>query len=113
MNTVKVAVLRTETDRLFRLANTHYHACVGVREVQNWQAVANRALDDTAQLACKRATAYDLDQWASAVQALKDRLAASVERVAQLQVKDVQSSKRPILRVVSACENYSQKDRIH
>lgn len=113
MNTVKVAVLRTETDRLFRLANSHYHACVGVREVQGWQEVANRVLDESALLSCKRATVYDLDQWTSAVQALKDRLAASVERLAQLQAKDVKPSQRPILRVVSPCENYSQNDRIH
>lgn len=113
MNTVKVAVLRTETDRVFRLANSHYHACIGVREVQSWQEVANRALDESAQLSCKRATTYDLDQWADAVQALKDRLAASVERVAQLQAKDAKPSQRPVLWVVSPCENYSQNDRIH
>jgi hypothetical protein len=54
-----------------------------------------------------------LDQWTSAVQALKDRLAASVERLAQLHAKDAKPSQRPILRVVSPCENYSQNDRIH
>lgn len=113
MNTVKVAVLRAETHRVFRLANSHYHACIGVREVQGWQEVANRVLDESALLSCKRATAYDLDQWTSAVQALKDRLAASVERLAQLQAKDAKPSQRPILRVVSPCENYSQNDRIH
>ena len=113
MNTVKVAVLRTETDRLFRLANSHYHACVGVREVQSWQEVANRALNESALLSCKRATTYDLDQWASAIQALKERLAASAERLAQLQAKHVKPSQRPILRVVSLCEYYSFNDRIH
>lgn len=113
MSIVKIAVFRAETDRLFRLANAHYHACVGVREVQGWQVVASRVLDETAELSCKRATPYDLDQWARAVQALKDCLAASMERVTQLQAKDSQPSQRPILRIVSRSENYSGSDRIH
>lgn len=113
MSIVKIAVFRAETDRLFRLANSHYHACVGVREVQSWQVTASRVLAESVELSCKRATAYDLDQWAKAVQALKDCLAASVERVAQLQAKDSKPSQRPILRVVSRSENYSGGDRIH
>ncbi|MBD8828984.1 hypothetical protein [Pseudomonas sp. CFBP 13602] len=110
MKTVKVAVLRNETDRLFRLANSHYHACVGVIEVQRWQAMAARVLDETAHLTCKRATAYDLAQWAEAVDVLKATLARSAERVQQIQTE---KPKPPVLRLVAACERYSHSDKIH
>lgn len=113
MSTVKVNVFRAETDRLFRLANSHYHACVGVSEVQSWQVIANRVLAETSQLTCKRASAYDLEQWANAIQALKDCVQASVERLAQLKAKDAPKYQRPNLRIVSPCESYSQGDRIH
>lgn len=113
MNTVKVSVFRNETDRLFRLANVHYHSCVGVREVQSWQDTASRVLVEAAQLACKRASVYDLQQWAEAVKVLKGSLEASVERLAGLRAEGSSQAKRPTLRIVSPCESYSQSDRIH
>lgn len=113
MNTVKVAVFRNETDRLFRLANSHYHACVGVREVESWQAIATRVLVEIADLTCKRATSYDLEQWAEAVQSLKDSVAGSVERLARLQNDKASNAQRPGLRIVSQLESYSHSDRIH
>lgn len=113
MNTVKVSVFRNETDRLFRLANVHYHSCVGVREVQSWQDTASRVLVEAAQLSCKRASVYDLEQWAEAVQVLKGSVEASVERLAGLKAEDSNKVKRPTLRIVSPCESYSQGDRTH
>lgn len=110
MYIVKIAVLRNETDRLFRLANTHYHACVGVIEVQIWQTVARRALADTEPLTCKRATPYDLQQWAEAVNGLTATLAASADRIER--IKSQKPSPRA-LRLVEACELYSQNDRMH
>lgn len=107
MNAVKVAVLRNETDRLFRLANSHYHACVGVREVQNWQGIAQRALGESEQLSCKRATEYDLAQWASAVEVLKGTLAASVERLATLAANQAKSPQRHALQIVNTSEKVS------
>ena len=109
MNTVKVAVLRNETDRLFALANNHYHACVGVSEVESWIVSASRALKDCAQLVCKRATPYDLEQFASAQQALLDRLTESSGRLEQPEVQ----SRRPRLSILSASEDYGRGDRIH
>ncbi|MGC6373664.1 hypothetical protein [Pseudomonas sp. S2.OTC.A_B10] len=113
MNTVKVAAFRNETDRLFRLANSHYHACVGVREVKSWQGIAARALAETADLSCNRATAYDLVQWSDAVKSLKDSVAASVQRLERLQEEQTRKAQRPILRILSPSENYTQGDRIH
>jgi hypothetical protein len=113
MNIVKVVVFRNETDRLFRLANNHYHACVGVREVESWQGIATRVLSETSDLVCKRASPYDQQQWAEAVQSLKDSVTASVERLARLKNDQATMSKRPNLRVISPCESYSHSDRIH
>nr|BCU00336.1 hypothetical protein [uncultured bacterium] len=113
MNTVKVAFFRNETDRLFRLANSHYHACVGAREIESWQGIATRALAETADLACKRASPYDQEQWAEAVRSLKDSVAASVERLARLQDDKSSTAQRSCLRIVSPCESYSHSDTIH
>jgi hypothetical protein len=107
MNNVKVAVLRNETDRLFRLANSHYHACVGVSEVKSWQELAKRVLDESAQVSCKRAGEYDLDQWAKAVQALADAAVASVERLHQLSIEQARPAQRPALHIVNSSENVS------
>lgn len=113
MNTVKVAAFRNETDRLFRLANADYCACVGVREVENWQKVASRALAESADLACNRATAYDHEQWASALKALKDTLEDSAARLERIKADTAAKAKRPTLRVLSPCEIYSHDDRTH
>jgi hypothetical protein len=107
MSAVKVAVLRGETDRLFRLANSHYHACVGVREVQNWQEIAKRVLEESAQISCKRAGQYDLEQWAKAVQTLADTITASVERLHRLSSEQTRLTQRPALQIVKPAENGS------
>lgn len=106
MNTVKVAVLRNETDRLFRLANVHYHACVGIAEVEGWKTSATRALGESSQLVCKRASAYDQEQYAQAIAALTQRVADAAVRIAQLQREALQD--RPSLRIVTLDGN-----RIH
>ncbi len=84
MSIVKISVFRAETDRLFRLANSHYHACVGGGEVRDWQAIASRVLAETAELDCNRASSYDREQWREAVQSLNSRLEESVERLVLL-----------------------------
>lgn len=86
--TVKVAVFRNETDRVFRAANVHYHACVNAFELENWQGIARRALESVQGLTCARASAYDLEQFNQAVAALQSRLAASVERVETLKASE-------------------------
>ena len=109
MNTVKVAVLRNETDRLFALANNHYHACVGMSEVESWVESARRALKDCEQLACKRASAYDLEQFADAKLALSRRIAESASRLQQPEPQP----RRPRLSILSPSEDYGRSDRIH
>ena len=87
--TVKVAKYRDETDHLFRLANVDYHACVGVREVECWKETAARVLAQTEGLQCLRASAYDREQFAKAVEAVKSQLIAANTRIAQLANKSV------------------------
>jgi hypothetical protein len=83
--TVKVAAFRDETEHLFRVANVDYHACVGVREVESWKATAARVLADAEGIDCRRANAYDREQFANAITALKARLVEADARIAQLQ----------------------------
>ncbi|QOR45274.1 hypothetical protein [Trueperella pecoris] len=82
---VNVAEFRQETDRLFRVANVDYHACVNAQEVRNWLVVAGRALEECAALQTKRAKAYDLDQFKDAVRALECRVSQSGERIRYLE----------------------------
>jgi len=83
--TVKVAEFRDETDHLFRLANVDYHACVSVREVENWRATAAGVLAKAEGLECRRANAYDREQFAKAIKAVKDQLVKAEARIALLQ----------------------------
>jgi hypothetical protein len=83
--TVKIAAYRDETQHLFRVANVDYHACVGVREVENWKATAARVLAEADGLLCRRANAYDREQFAKAVAAVRARLLEADTRIAQLQ----------------------------
>ena len=81
---VKVAEYRSATDRLFRIVNVDYHACVGVIEVQNWQEIAQRVLTEVEPLECKRATAYDHEQFSSAVQSARAQILRSQTRLEEL-----------------------------
>jgi hypothetical protein len=85
--TVKVAKYRNETDHLFRIARLDYNACVGVREIERWKETAGRALTEAKGLQCIRATAYDREQFASAIEAVTQQLIAADAYIAQLQSK--------------------------
>lgn len=87
--TVKVAKYRNEADHLFTLARVDYQACVGVREVEHWKETAARVLAQTEGLQCLRASAYDREQFAKAVEAVKAQLIAADNRIAQIQRKSV------------------------
>ena len=78
---VKVAEFRSSTDHLFRLANVDYHACAAAREVRNWQTRAQRVLALAKDMECKRASAYDLEQYAQALDAVQGSLASSTQRI--------------------------------
>lgn len=82
--TLKVAAYRAEIDRLFRLANVDYHACVSAGEIQNWQMIARRGLSDSADITCPRSNDYDKDQFRQAVACVKETLNRSDERIHQL-----------------------------
>jgi hypothetical protein len=84
---IKVAAYRAETDHLFRVANVDYHACVGVGEVENWQRIACCVLAGVEGIECKRASAYDVEQFAQAVAAVKSRLDDSVQRIAAIKAE--------------------------
>jgi len=83
--TVKVAAFRAETDHLFRIANVDYQACVAVREVDNWKTTAARVLSEAERMQCTSANAYDREQFAKAIAAVKARLVEADTRIAQLQ----------------------------
>ncbi len=81
---IKVAAYRAEADHLFRVANVDYHACVGVNEIENWQRIAGRVLAGVEGVECKRASAYDVEQFTQAVAAVKGRLIDSAQRIAAI-----------------------------
>lgn len=85
--TVKVAKYRYDTDYLFRIANVDYPACVGVREVEYWKITAAHVLTETEGLKCSRATAYDREQFANAIAAVKTKLIAADARITHLKMK--------------------------
>lgn len=79
--TVKVAVFRQAYDHLFRIANVDYHACVGAGEVENWKRSAARMLSEYELYHCGRAQAYDLEQFAKAVEAVRVCLVSADDRI--------------------------------
>ena len=82
---VKVATFRDSIDHLFRVVNVDYHACVGAGELRNWQGTARRVLAEVEGLECKRANPGDREQQRRSIEAVRERLAHSQERIAQLE----------------------------
>ena len=56
------------------MANVDYHACVVVRERQNWRATAERMLHEYALMECPRAKALDQARYRIAVSAVQVRM---------------------------------------
>mgnify|MGYP000657488434 FL=1 len=74
MQKVKVSEYRRLSDRLFDLANKHYHACVGAKELESWQVSALSAFAEGTITQCARANAIDRQQFSDALKALSDRI---------------------------------------
>ena len=98
-NTVKVAIFRNETDRLSRLVNCDYHACVGAGEVKNWKRITSRVLAEVEAIACNRATAYDLERFDRAIADAKSRLIQADERIAVLEEQSPRRQVRPVVKL--------------
>lgn len=84
---VRVAKFRDETDHLHRLAHVDYHACASVSEVENWKETAARVLAQVEGMTCNRASAYDRDQFAKAIEAVQSQLVAADTRIASLKAR--------------------------
>jgi hypothetical protein len=87
MTTVKVSTFRDSTDRLFRVINVDYHACVGLGELRSWVGIAERFLAEVSNLECKRASAYDLEQHRRSLIATSERLAQGQARIQLLELE--------------------------
>jgi hypothetical protein len=85
MTTVKVSTFRDSTDRLFRVINVDYHACVGLGELRSWVGIAERFLAEVSSLECKRANEYDRSQHFRSMEAARERLRVARKRIAELQ----------------------------
>jgi hypothetical protein len=85
MTTVKVSTFRDSTDRLFRVVNVDYHACVGLGELRNWVGIAERFLAEVSNLECKRANEYDRSQHDRSIEVARERLTVARNRIAELQ----------------------------
>lgn len=97
--TVRVAVFRQETDRLFGLVNRDYHACKGLIEVENWKRITTRVLGEVEGVICLRASPYDLEQHAKAVEAAKSRLEQVAQRIIDLQDANGRRAGKPAVRL--------------
>jgi hypothetical protein len=85
MTTVKVSTFRDSTDRLFRVINVDYHACVGLGELRSWVGIAERFLAEVSNLECKRANEYDRSQHDRSIEAARERLRVARKHIAELQ----------------------------
>lgn len=88
MTTVKVSTFRDSTDRLFRVINVDYHACVGLGELRSWVGIAERFLAEVSNLECKRANEYDRSQHDRSIAAARERLTVARNRIAELQLAE-------------------------
>jgi hypothetical protein len=88
MTTVKVSTFRDSTDRLFRVINVDYHACVGLGELRSWVGIAERFLVEVSNLECKRANEYDRSQHDRSIEAARERLTVARKRIAELQLAE-------------------------
>jgi|AutmiccommunBRH5_1029478.scaffolds.fasta_scaffold63363_1 hypothetical protein len=96
MTTVKVSTFRDSTDRLFRVINVDYHACVGLGELRSWLGIAERFLAEVSNLECKRANEYDRSQHDRSIEAARERLTVARERVATLELTDREFESKPV-----------------
>ena len=62
---------RNAYDRIFRLVNADYHACVSHHERLSFAKILSHQLSKILVIECKRANAYDKEQYERAINAAK------------------------------------------
>ncbi len=104
---VRVAEFRQEIRALERQVNVHYHACVGVGEVQRWMAVTALRASELKSLRCVRAAPEDRASQVRAIEQAQAQLLAATLRVSELQ------SRRPVSEPVQVATRVEGSGVIH